>query len=386
MNIKKVSFAILILAYFQAYSQKTFCTKADSLMVKESFIEAAKLYHLCYEQDTTNKQALLSLANSNMQIGDITLAKKYYHQLENDSLYSKDAVIKLASIYESQQNLPKAIRYYTILNHLNPENSVYLRKLGGLYLQGRETKQGRESYIQALSLNPRDILTIQGLTELYLEADELSKADSTINLGINIDSTNLSLLYLKARISYRLRDYKTSSDVLAKLNMLTEINNYYNKLLGYSYMQIDSLDKAIHHLQKSLLAENDPEYALYYLALAHERKKEYDKSIWFFEEAAKAGISPNMSQYHRGLARIYSSKKAYNLVLEHYEKSLEYFNDPEVYFYMANTAEQMQKKQNKAIYYYQQYLKSGHNNAEWQRIANERVRSLKEKEFMGKKS
>lgn len=386
MNLKNLLLSILLLAYLLISAQHSFCTEADSLMVKESFIEAAKLYHLCNEQDTTNKQALISLASCYMLLGDITLAKKYYHQLENDSLYSKDAISKLAGIYESQQNLPKAIRYYTILNHLNPENPVYLRKLGGLYLQGRETKQGRESYIQALSLNPRDILTIQGLTELYLEADELSKADSTINLGINIDSSNLSLLYLKARISYRLRDYKTSSDVLAKLNTLTEINNYYNKLLGYSYLQIDSLDKAIHHLQKSLLAENDPEYALYYLALAHERKKEYDKSIWFFEEAAKAGISPNMSQYHRGLARIYSTKKTYNLVLEHYEKSLQYLNDPEVYFYMANTAEQMQKKQNKAIYYYQQYLKSGHNNAEWQRIANERVRLLKEKEFMGRKS
>ena len=117
MNLKNLLLAILLLACLPISAQHSFCPQADSLMVKESYIEAAKLYHLCYEQDTTNKQALLSLANSNMQIGDITLAKKYYHQLENDSLYSKDAVIKLASIYESQQNLPKAIRYYTILNH-----------------------------------------------------------------------------------------------------------------------------------------------------------------------------------------------------------------------------------------------------------------------------
>ena len=122
MNLKNLLLAILLLACLSISAQHSFCTEADSLMVKESFIEASKLYHHYYEQDTTNKQALISLANSYMLSGDITLAKKYYHQLENDSLYSKDAISKLAGIYESQQNLPKAILYYTILNRLNPEN------------------------------------------------------------------------------------------------------------------------------------------------------------------------------------------------------------------------------------------------------------------------
>lgn len=384
MPLKNTIILITLTLHLSMNGQKVDCLIGDSLLNQQNYMLAAIIYTSCYLSDTIDKKPMVSLANCYMQLGDYTLAKKYYHQLEVDSLYKIESISKLAIIYESQQNLPKAIKYYRAISMVYPENPIYLRKLGNLYLQGRETKQALESYQKAYQINPRDLLTIQGLTEFYLNGDDLGKADSLANNGIKIDSNNVGLLLLKSRIRYRARDYSTTAEILHKLTYQTELNNFYNKLLGYSFIQIDSIDKAIYHLQKSLLDENDPEYALFYLALAHEKKKEFSKAEWFFQEAAKAGISDNMSQYHRGLARIYTHQQAHSKVIDHYQKSLEYQADPEVYFFMGNAAEQMSKRKNKAIQYYQQYLKSGHKNDEWRRISTARIKVLKENEFMNK--
>jgi len=385
MPLKNTIIFLTLTLHLSMYGQKVDCLIGDSLLSQQNYMLAAEKYTSCYLSDTIDKKPMVSLANCYMQLGDYTMAKKYYHQLEIDSLYKTEAISKLAIIYESQQNLPKAIKYYRALSLVYPENPIYLRKLGNLYLQGRETKQALESYQKAYQINPRDLLTIQGLTEFYLNNDDLDKADSLANNGIKIDSNNVGLLLLKSRISYRARDYRTTADILHKLTYQTELNNFYNKLLGYSFMQIDSIDKAIYHLQKSLVQENDPEYALYYLALAHEKKTEYDKAIWFFEEAGKAGISTNMAQYHRGLARIYTHQKSFSKVVSQYQKSLNYQTDAEVYYYMANAAEQIQGKKGNAITYYQKYIDSGHNNSEWIKHAKSRIKALKEYQFMNKK-
>jgi len=385
MDWRQYQIFIFLFVLFRLNAQVNPCLVGDILLTKNDYLGAIDNYLNCYTQDTTNKKILQNLAYCYFQSGDYAMAKPTYHLLENDSASRDDAISKLAIIYESQQNLPKAIKYYISLNKIYPNQAIYLRKLANLYLQGRAVGEALLTYQKANQLNPRDVLTIQAMTEMFYNMDELSMADSIVQQGIKIDSTNIGLQLLKAKISYRLRDYKVSSEILYRLSFETDLNNYYNKLLGYAFMQTDSLDKAIYYLQKSLVQENDPEYALYYLALAHEKKREYDKAIWFFEEAAKAGISTNMAQYHRGLARIYTHQKSFSKVVSQYQKSLNYYTDAEVYYYMANAAEQIQAKKGNAITYYQKYIDSGHNNSEWIKHAKSRIKALKEYQFMNKK-
>lgn len=377
--------SILIVQSTLLAAQVSPCIQADSLMAANDFNKAATFYLSCYEQDTFDKKPLASLAFCYFQMGDYALAKPTYHAIENDSSYSKEAIAKLAFIYESQQNIPKAIKYYISLNNIYVDHPTYLRKLGSLYLQGGIIQEAIQTYRKCYGINPRDMITTQALTEIYFNLEEFNIADSISSAGKAIDSTNVGLLLLSARIKYRLRDYNAAAKTLYRLSFETDLNNYYHKILGYSLMQIDSLDKAIHYLQKSLVNENNPEYSLYYLALAYERKLEFEKSLWFYEEAAKAGISTNMSQYHKGPARIHTHQKQYQKAINQYQKSLEYQKDPEVFFYMANAAEQVSKKKSTAITYYQKYLDSGHQNKEWVKLSTERIKTLKEHQFMSQK-
>lgn len=358
------------------------CAVADSLMMQQEYFKAIEWYQACYEVDTTDKRPYLALANTYYLLGDYQNAKIYYHHLEHQERYQSDALVRLAAIYESQQNLPKAIKYNIALSKRFPNNPIYYRKLGSLFLLGNEQKQAITSYQTAMQLNKRDLLTIQGISELYISIDSLDVADSLLTKGLEIDSSHIALSLLKSRVKYRQRMYDEVADILYKLTFATELNNYFNKLLGYSFMQIDSLDKAIFHLQKSLLNEGDPEYALFYLALAYEKKKDYDRADYYYGEAIKEGISENMTHYHRGLARTHTIRGNYGEVLKQYGKSQAYEQDADVYYYMGNAAEQYYKDKSKAIKYYQQYLDTNPENAAWVKNAKDRIKVLKELRFM----
>ncbi len=363
-------------------AQKNDCSIADSLVMQQEYFKAIKWYQSCYQADTLDKRPYSALANTYYLLGDYQNAKIYYHHLEHYDSYQSDALVRLAAIYESQQNLPKAIKYNIALSKNFPNNPIYYRKLGSLYLMGNEQKQAMTSYQTAMQLNERDLLTIQGISELYISIDSLAMADSLLTKGLEIDSLNIGLSLLKSRVKYRQRAYNEVADILYKLTFATELNSYYNKLLGYSFMQIDSLDKAIYHLQKSLLNEGDPEYALFYLALAYEKKKDYDRADYYYGEALKEGISENMAHYHRGLARTNTIRGNYGEVLKQYGKSQAYEQDADVYYYMANAAEQYYKDKSKAIKYYQQYLYTNPQNATWVKNAKDRIKALKEQRFM----
>ncbi len=363
-------------------AQKPECSSADSLFARQEYFLAVESYMKCYTLDTTDKKSLLSMAGCFYLLGDYQKAKEYYHQLEMDSNFMTEAKMKLAAIYESQQVLPKAIKYNIALTKTFPNNPTYLRKLGSLYQQGNETTQALQSYHAALQLNPRDLLSVQGLADMMLDLDELQTADSILSKGLTTDSTHIGLSLLHSRVKYRIRDYASVAHILHKLTYQTELNNYYNKLLGYAFLQIDSIDKSIYHLQKSLLNEGDPEYAQFYLALAYEKKKEFEKSDYFFKEAIKSGISDNLDQYYRGLARINTQKEDYKTVIENYKSSLQYSKDASIYFYMANAAEQYYKDKSRAIGYYNQFLNAKPSDNALIEMARQRVKILKEQRFM----
>jgi tetratricopeptide (TPR) repeat protein len=373
---------IIVFSWNRTYAQDGICTKADTLFAQQEYFLAADAYRGCYDRDTTDKTSLSALATCLYILGDYQQAKLYFHQLEQHADHSSEAVIKLAAIYDAQQNLPKAIKYNILLTKTFPNNPMYFRKLGSLYHQGNEPTQAIQSYSAAISLNPRDMLSIQGLADMMLGLDELHIADSLLVHGLVIDSTHIGLSLLLARVRYRMRDYSGVANILHKLTYQTELNNYYNKLLGYAFLQIDSLDKSIYHLQKSLLNEGDPEYAQFYLGLAYEKKLEMEKSDYFFKKAIKSGISENLDQYYRGLARINTHKGDYKTVIENYKSSLQYSNDASIYFYMANAAEQYYKDKSKAIGYYQQFLNAKPTDKKQIDFAKQRLSLLKEQRFM----
>jgi tetratricopeptide (TPR) repeat protein len=118
-------------------------------------------------------------------------------------------------------------------------------------------------------------------------------------------------------------------------------------------------------------------------ALLMKRKMNMKNQSISYSEAIKAGISEDLDQYHRGLARINSATGHYKEADRKLsDKSKIPHNDPKVYFYMASASEQYLKDKSKSIEYYQKFLSANTSDTSMKETARIRVKLLKEQRFM----
>jgi len=351
---------------------------AESLYNDGNFLNALSIAESCYKEDSTNIVCILIVANASHKLGDQAKAKRFYHKLEKIDSSNINTYIQLAAIYEQQQRIPRAIKYYSILNKCLPDNPIYFRKNANLYKTVKDHKKAFKLYARANKLNPRDVLTLKGLAEVCVVNNQMELADSLIKKGLEIDSENIGLSYLLAKSKYKQKQYDTVTLILEGLRGHIDLNSYYNKLLGYSYLQIDSVDLAIQKLQLALVDDEDSEKLHYYLATAFEKKKEMDGALVHYEKAAKFGVSPDLDLYHRNVARLANNEKNYKKAIAHYKDAYKYGEDPVVLYYLAAVCDTYYKDKSIALTYYKKYIKSGHSHTEYLDYAKKRSRYLKE--------
>lgn len=375
----------LIFLFVLALSQCASAQNIDSLISeaktnvdKDAYQEAFSLYEKCFEMDETALECLLGAAKSAHKSGDLGNAKKYYVQyVEEDSL-NQTALNAIASIFDQEQNSAKAIKYYNQLNQLNPGNAVYFRKHANQYKRGGMFNDAQRLYEKAYRLNQRDILTVKSLAEIRITLGEYAEADSLLHLAFDLDSTDVGLQLLSAKNYYRLKDYSATVRMLVKANISTGLDNYNMKMLGYSFMQIDSLDRAIFWLTQSLVNETNPEYAHYYLGNAYHKKEEVEYAKMHYEKAIEAGISKNMGKYHVSLAKIYEEEKNLSKAIKQYEKAYAYTKNPLYLYQLALAADLYYADKTIAVRYYEKYMKSGHDNSAYLKYSFERSGYLRE--------
>jgi len=192
-------------------------------------------------------------------------------------------------------------------------------------------------------------------------------ADSLINEALRLDSMHIGMNYLLARSKYKQKQYDEVIKVFNRIKGQVDLNSYYNKMLGYAYLQIDSIDLAISKLQLALVDEEASEKLHYYLATAYEKQENINGALEHFDKAVKYAVSPDLDL-----------KKA----IDAYTDAYKYGKDPVVLYYLATASDNYYKDKNIAIRYYQRYIKSKHGHPEYMDYAKKRVRYLKEQHHL----
>ena len=158
--------------------------------------------------------------------------------------------------------------------------------------------------------------------------------------------------------------------------MQGDTSNYYQMMLGSAYLQIDSLDAAIFHLEEIVKRKKDTQYTHHYLGLAYRDKEELDKSIEHFKKAIELGISPKMSIYYADLAAVYYEEDRYKEAYNHYQKAHEFSGEAVFLFQTARNADLYYKDKNIALRYYQKYLNT--SDKKFRQYTVDRIKQLKE--------
>ena len=344
---------------------------AKRLMAEQEYEQALEIWEAC-AQDTLQVKCIEQAGMAAYRLGLMSKAKKYFHQVEKDPVLYKSAAIQLANIYEQQDNVPKAIKYNTTLKDSFPENPVYYRKIGNLLMKAALPREAFLSYAEALKLNPDDILTIRSISELFVNNAQYHEADSLLQHGLSIDSTNVGLSLLLARNYYKQRMYDSTVVIMDGLRGTIDFTNYYNKMYGYALLQIDSIDQSIYYLEKSLVNEGDPEYAHYYLGNAYELKGDMEAAIFHLRKAVEAGTSQGLKTHYRNLARILYNEGKLRQAIDAYEWAYRYEEDPVLLFYLGRASDTYYKDKSIAVRYYQRYIRSKDKNEEFKLYAKQR--------------
>ena len=312
------------------------------------------------------------------QLGQWTSAKEVYGLiLEQDSLHLQSHLY-LGTIYDQEYDFPKSIRHFRQLVHLDSSNTQYLKALARVYEKAGLVKDAYPLYEKVRKLNPQDISTLLSQSGIWLDRKEFAIADSLANLALELDTANLQVILIKARCAYSLKDYGQVVVFFEKTRGRIDLNPFYQKMLGFSYLQIDSLDRAIHVLT-NLLYQEQSEFTYSYLARAHAEKEDWDLAMKFYEQAIAAGLSKNLEQYHLALAKLNQEHGQLSAVIEHFDEAFHYSANPEYIFFKAQAAEIYYKDKQVALDQYRRYIRlSGASQDQYRDFANDRIRLLKE--------
>ena len=262
-------------------------TSLDSLYQAEQYMQALTLAKSCIEADSTDFNCYEKAGLSAFKLGNFLETKKALLKAEELQPDNMQVLKILANVYELEENVPKAIKYYNRMLKKDSTNSIFYRKLGQLFQKADMLHDAFPYYAQAYQLNSNDFFTIKGLVDLLTTNKQYEQADSILTEALLVDSTNIQFKLMSARSSYIQKEYQATVDQIESLRGKLDLNNYYNKMVGFSYLQIDSLDKAIWHLSKSLVDENKPEHASYYLGIAYEKQGDEDLALEYMTKHFK---------------------------------------------------------------------------------------------------
>ena len=376
--------SILVISPLSSQNADSLWQEGEWAFQADDMPMALSYFQECAATDTTRMDCIMGVATTARQLGMALVAKEAFLTLAQDSVFQVDAWRRLAPMFEGQDNLPKAVKYYTLLNKADTTNALYFRKLGQLYQRAGERMGAFTNYSHALKLNDQDLYALKGLADILLNNKQNIMADSLLNIALRLDSTNISIKLMYARSKYQQKQYDSTTLVLEPLTREVGLTNYFSKMLGYSFLKIDSVQQSIHYLQQSLDRESDPEYAEYYLGIAHEKLEDYETAAYFYNRAAVSGVSPNEGVYYKLLGNLARKQGQTKDAIRYYNKALDFSEDGVVSFYLGDLCNEYYKDKSMAIRHFERYLKSDHSDAAYRKYARKKITYLKQLVHMSK--
>ncbi len=331
---------------------------------------------LLVELDSTMERTS-KMAYCQYRLGRWSKAKANYLEILRQDSTRQDAHLHLGSMYDREFNLPKAIKHYVHLTELDSTNPTYFKLTGKVYSRAHLKRLALDYYQQALALNPQDISLYLDMSAILMDNRQFEEADTLITRAKALDTTNLAVLLAEARCQYGFKDYPGVVQALEKTRPALDLTPFYLKMLGYAYLQIDSLDLAIHTLT-NLLYKEESEYTYSYLGKAHYAKGNWPEATRFYEKAIEQGTSDHLDRYHTALTKLYDQAGDLSAAIKHCEEAYRHSGNPVHIFTKAQKCELYYRDKNMALSQYRRFLKLTKAKGQHVDYANQRIKALKE--------
>jgi tetratricopeptide (TPR) repeat protein len=378
---KYLSLVLIFWTFYPGFTQSSddlsvSYQQALDLINAYKFDEAQELLSECYIKDQENLDYLLKIGYCNFQTGRYRDARLFFNKSLNVDSLNTTALSSLGSIFEREANYRRAREYYVRLIDIDSTNAFYFKRLAYVDLRLRRPIGAIYQFLKAHSLNPNDIEAIEQLSALYLRADQLDFAEEMLGKGLQLAPDNIKLLQNQARLFHKRKNYPEVIQSIEHMLVQGDTTDYYQLMIGVSYLQVDSVDHALHHLEALEKRGEKSEHLFHYLGLAYRDKNQPEKAVTYLDLAIQEAVSPKMHLYLADLAQLREEQGNHKKAIELYQQAFEEKEEPEYLFRLARNTDIYYKDKKIAIRYYQQYLAT--EDRKFRNYATERITHLKE--------
>jgi len=410
---KSIVILLLIMLALKTEAQSSVFSVVDSLMLKGNYQEA-----LVQLENESNKTAEVfgKMASIYQSIGNYNKSVQYYEKalaIED----REDLKVKLGIAYNAAGLSSKTIIIYEDIIKKDTLNLLVAHNLGKLYLAKNKSKKAEklyrflkdkdslnpnypyqigiclekrnknlamgQNYLDAFNIDTLHLKSIYGLSKFF---KELRIKDSTmlfIDKGLNIDSTNVNFIQLKANVLYFSKDFDGAIEQLIKLDSLNfkSITTY--EMFGMCYYNLKDYENAESYLKRALNIDRKNSKILYRLGSLYYEQKKIKIARIYLMQSIMYGRGDLDKQY---LLSGIIEKEELNLkvAVNQFKEAVKYNrNNANALFQLAFASDSYFKDKKIALKYYQNYIqrfesKRGNLTV----FASDRINEIKKEYFL----
>ena len=313
------------------------------------FLEKALVYKNDYK-------AKLKLAKAYQRINKPSKSIKIYEDiLTKDSL---NLVLKyqLGKLYLINKNATKAISIFKGLIHKDSLNANYSYQLGISFA----LKNDRDRMINSfLDTHAKDSTHLKAIVRLASSFNKLKEQDSTqifVNKGLQIDSNQVALNKLNINQLYRDKKYAEAIQSLLKLDSIVKKDSYVASMLGRSFYNLDSLNKADKYFKKLYSIDRENYKSFTYRGHIASKEKKFKAAEMLYRMATFIGKEKRDEEFY-GLGTVNYELKKTKQAIFYFDKSFkENRKNYKALYQLAKLSDDYYKDKKIAYNHYIKYL------------------------------
>jgi len=259
-------------------------------------------------------------------------------------------------LLDEQNDAGTALEYAQRLIALQPRKAAWWRVAGEMWSRVQRPDSALIYLDRAYMLAPGDVKTVAAFGNALCEAREFDQADSIVDLAMEKDSLNVSLLKLRVRSGYLQKDYAAVLEPGERLLRMNEPSVNSLEWLALSYYNLKQYPDCIRICEGMLDMGLEIEAVYYYEARALAKLHNYDSSNALLRKALVKAKSPTMEWYYDGLGDNFESLRQYKMAIAHYDTAYYLYRDPLALYTCGRIAETELKNTGLARLYYRRYL------------------------------
>ncbi|MFM7389523.1 MAG: tetratricopeptide repeat protein [Vampirovibrionales bacterium] len=234
-------------------------------------------------------------------------------------------LFQLGVAFHQQGSAMSALYYFKKCISLMPHHAKSYYHMGQTLKKLNDWEGVAEAYKSAISFSSdphwTGIVSLE-LAKVYMEElKDPDKALSCLKLGNELSANTIETLFSEAEQLCKQGEFRAAIALYSELSTLQPENADIYSFLGYLHWQLGDVPEAEEAYQQAITLDSCNAIAMNNLGVLYmDIEKQYDKALYWFNQAAKADTSYTMAQFNLG--RVYERMDKLSDAIQAYQHAL----------------------------------------------------------------